>query len=121
QITHQISSMLRRLFEINAQTYFMKLTGADEQITANRFKMPFVFHLIEEISRNFGYSLSLINIDHKAALNSTQRTAANILLDGQMQHAVDQAFTQCTASQGHTLNIQFGKNGYQDRQTTREH
>ncbi|GCQ17273.1 hypothetical protein BvCmsHHP019_04250 [Escherichia coli] len=99
----------------------MKLTGADEQIAAYCFKMPFVFHLIEEVSRNFGYALCLINIDHKAALNITQRTAANILLDGQMQHAVDQAFTQRTARQGHTLNIQFGKNGDQDRQTTREH
>ncbi|MHA6499780.1 thioredoxin TrxA [Escherichia coli] len=26
-----------------------------------------------------------------------------------------------TTCQGHTLNIQFGKNGYQDCQTTREH
>lgn len=66
----------------------MKLTGADEQIAAYCFKMPFLFHLIEEVSRNFGYALRLINIDHKAALNITQRTAANILLDGQMQHAV---------------------------------
>ncbi len=99
----------------------MKLTGADEQIAAYCFKMPFIFHLIEEVSRNLGYALCLINIDHKAALNITQRTAANILLDGKMQHTVDQAFTQRTARQGHTLNIQFGKNGYQDRQTTREH
>src|SRR5699024_76826 len=99
----------------------MKLTGADEQIAAYCFKMPFLFNLIEEVSRNFGYALRVIKIDHKAALNITQRTAANILLDGQMQHAVDQAFTQRTARQGHTLNIQFGKNGDQDRQTTREH
>ncbi len=58
------------------------------------------FHLIVEVSRNFGYALCLINIDHKAALNITQRTAANILLDGKMQHTVDQAFTQRTARQG---------------------
>lgn len=60
----------------------MKLTSADEQIAAYCFKMPFIFHLIEEVSCNFGYALRLINIDHKAALNITQRTAANILLDG---------------------------------------
>ncbi len=87
----------------------MKLAGADEQIAAYCFKMPFIFHLIEEVSRNFGYALCLINIDHKAALNITQRTAANILLDGKMQHTVDRAFTQRTARRGHTLNIQFGK------------
>ena len=58
-----------------------------------------------------GYTLGLLGVDHEAALNIAQRTATDILIDGQMQHAVNQAFTERTAREGHTLNIQFAEDG----------
>ncbi|XPE63383.1 hypothetical protein ACNKHU_23790 [Shigella flexneri] len=74
------------------------LTGADEQIAAYCFKMPFVFHLIEEVSRNFALRAVPNDIDHsKSGVELFTAYGCEVLpLDGQMRHPVDQAFTQRT-------------------------
>ena len=64
--------------------------------------------------------MRLFNIDHEPPLDVAQRVVANVLIDRQMQHAVDQTFSQGAARKGHALNIQFGENGNQDRQPARE-
>jgi hypothetical protein len=59
-------------------------------------------------------SLRLIGINDKAALNVAQGTAADVLINRQVKHPVDQTFAQCAASQSHTLNVQLGENGDQN-------
>ncbi len=46
-----------------------------------------------------------------------QRTAADIAIDRQMEHAIHQTFTQRAACQRHAINIQFVENGDENRQT----
>ena len=64
--------------------------------------------------------MCLVDINNKAALNVTQRTATDVLIDRLVQHSVDQTFAQRTACQGHTLDIEFSKNGDQNGEPTGE-
>ena len=98
----------------------MQLARTHQQFAADRIQMPLVFDLIEETDRQVRHPMRLFDIHHKPALDIAQRMVANVLIDGQMQHAVDQTFPQRTARKGHALNIQLGENGNQDRQAAGE-
>lgn len=97
EVAHQIGGVLRGAFKIDAQANFMQLAGAGEQLAAERFQLPGIVQLIHQMRCELGYTLGLLGVDHEAALNIAQRTATDILIDGQMQHAVNQAFTERTA------------------------
>ncbi len=84
--------MQRRLFEIDAQADLVQLACANQQFAADRLQMPLVIDLIEETDRQVRNPMRLFDIHHKPALNIAQRMVTNILIDGQMQHAVDQTF-----------------------------
>ena len=62
----------------------------------------------------------LIDIHHKPALDVAQGTAANILINRQMKHAVNQPFAQRAASESHALNVHFGENGDQNGEAAGE-
>ena len=83
-------------------------------------KIPDVSDLIGEARCQLRHASCLIDINQKTTLYVAQGSAADILIDRQMQHPVDQAFAQRAAGKGHTLDVELGENGDQNGQPARE-
>ncbi|MNZ82093.1 hypothetical protein D3C78_1007820 [compost metagenome] len=83
--------------------------------------MPFIAHLLREVGGQLADALGLLGIQQITSLQVANGTAADVLFDRQMQHAVDQSFAQCAAGQHHAFDAQLLENRQQDRQPAWEH
>ena len=70
----------------------MQRTGAEEQIAAQRIQFPAAVQLAEQVAGETRDALGLFGVDHKTTLNITQSAAADVLFNGEMQHAIHQPF-----------------------------
>ncbi len=112
---------MRRLLEIDAEAEFVDQTGAVQQLATSRIQLPLVGDLLREVGGELADAFGLLGVDQVTALQVADGADADILLHRQMQHAVNQAFTQCPAGQHHALDAQLLEDGQQNGQAAREH
>ena len=108
-MAHQIGGVLRGLAEIDAKADFVYRAGAEQQLAAALIQFPYRAHLTEKHVGQLTHARGLFHIDRKTTLDVVQRAAADIAIDREMQHAVNQPLAQRAARQRHAFDAELLK------------